>query len=105
MKTTNYCDTIKPNQKGMPSDFGKKLILKQGNIKTRVKGDLTAVVWKDKQNLKTLANMYHPPAKDNFCNEYGNALKAAPVQDSSTHMEYADKRDYMAKNYPISRHT
>jgi hypothetical protein len=45
MKALNYCGTVRPNQKGMPSDLGRKLGLKQCDIKkTRVKGSLTAVV-------------------------------------------------------------
>jgi hypothetical protein len=47
-KAINFCDSVRPNRKGMPSDFGRKLILKQGDIKTGVKGDLTDVVWRDK---------------------------------------------------------
>jgi hypothetical protein len=44
-----YCyGTIRPNQKVMPSDFGRILRLKQCDIKTRVKDDLAAAVWKDK---------------------------------------------------------
>jgi hypothetical protein len=48
MKAIKCCDTVRPNRKGMPSDFGRKLRLKRGYIKTGVKGNLTAVVWKDK---------------------------------------------------------
>jgi hypothetical protein len=43
---TNFCGTVRPNQKGMRSTFGKKL--KTEGIKTRVKGELTATIWKDK---------------------------------------------------------
>jgi hypothetical protein len=43
-KAINCCGTVRPNQKAMPSDFGRKLRLKWGDIKTRVKGDLTAIV-------------------------------------------------------------
>jgi hypothetical protein len=32
----------------MYSDFGKILKLKLGDIKSGVKGDLTAIAWKDK---------------------------------------------------------
>jgi hypothetical protein len=46
-KGINCCGTVRPNKKGMPSDCGRKLRLRQGDIKTRVKGDLTAVTWKD----------------------------------------------------------
>jgi len=34
--------------------------LKQGDIKTsRRKGDLKATVWKDKQHVNTVINLYH----------------------------------------------
>jgi hypothetical protein len=72
----NCCGTVRPNQKGMPSEFGRKLRLKQGDIKTKVKGDLTTVVWKGKGNINMLTNMHcPPPAEGNFCDEYVNALK------------------------------
>jgi hypothetical protein len=81
MKAINCCGTVKPNRKVMPSDFGRKLRLKWGDIKIWVKGDLTALVWKDKRKVNTLTNTYCPPAEGNFCDEYGNALKPAIVQD------------------------
>jgi hypothetical protein len=49
-KAINCCGTVRPHQKVVPSNFGRKLRLKQGDIKTRVKGDLTAAGWKDKQS-------------------------------------------------------
>jgi hypothetical protein len=51
----------------MPSDFGRKLILKWDDIKTKVKGDLKAVVWKDKQNVNMLTDMHSPAAEGNVC--------------------------------------
>jgi hypothetical protein len=47
-KAKHCCGTVRPNRKGMPTDIGRKLRLKQNNIKTRLKGDLTAVVWNDR---------------------------------------------------------
>jgi hypothetical protein len=35
--------------------------IKQGDIKTRRKGDLKATVWKDKQNVNTVINKHHYP--------------------------------------------
>jgi hypothetical protein len=104
-KAINCCGTVRPNQKGMPTAFGRKLKLKQSDIKTRVKGDLRAVVWKDKQNVNILTDMHHHPAEGNFCDEYGNALKPAIVQDYNRHMGYVDKSDRMTNSYSISRHT
>jgi hypothetical protein len=37
--TVNSCGTVRPNQKGMPRDFGKKPKIEWGDIKTMVRGD------------------------------------------------------------------
>jgi len=58
-------------------------------MKARVKGDLTATVWKDKRDVNMLKNMHHPLA--DFWNEYGNAVKTAIAQDYNRHMGYDDK--------------
>jgi hypothetical protein len=64
----------------MPMDFGKKLTVKLGDIKTRVRSDWTTIVWKDKQNVNMLMNVHHhPPAEINFYDEYGYTLKPATV--------------------------
>jgi hypothetical protein len=47
-KAINFCGTVRPNRKEMPRDFGTKLRLKRGDLKTRVRGVLTAIVWKEK---------------------------------------------------------
>jgi hypothetical protein len=47
MKAINCCGAG-PNQKGIPSNFGRELRLKWSDIETRVKDDLAAVAWKDK---------------------------------------------------------
>jgi hypothetical protein len=65
----------------MPRDFRRKLKMKQGDKKTRVKGDLTTIIWKDQLNVNLLTNMHHLPVEANFCDEYGNALKPTIVQD------------------------
>jgi hypothetical protein len=94
-KAINCCGTVRPNRKGMPRDFGTKLRLKRGDLKTRVRGDFAAIVWKDKQNVNMLTNMHRSPAKGNFRDEYGNALKPATVQDYNRHMGYVDKSNRM----------
>jgi hypothetical protein len=48
MMAINCCGTVKSNRKEMLNDFGRKLRIKQGDIKTGVKDDLTAVLWKDR---------------------------------------------------------
>jgi hypothetical protein len=77
----------------MPQDFGKKLKWKQDDIKTRVRGDLTAIVWKNKGDTNFMNHIHHPPAESHLCDEYGNVLKPPMVQDR--YMGYVDKSDHM----------
>jgi hypothetical protein len=72
---------------------------------TRVRGDLTAVVWKDKRNVNLLTNMHPGPADGIFCDEHGNTVKPNVVQDYSKHMGYVDKCDRMTNSYTIIRRT
>jgi hypothetical protein len=67
IKAINWRGTVRPNLKVMPSDFGKKCRLKWGDIKTRVKCNLTAVAWKDKRHINILTNVHQPPAEGNVC--------------------------------------
>ena len=55
-KTISCCGTVRPNRKWMPKNFGQKMKMKSGDLKTKVKGNLTATVWKDKQNVNILMN-------------------------------------------------
>jgi hypothetical protein len=36
-KAINCCDIVRPNQKGIPGDFGRKLTQKWGDIKSKVR--------------------------------------------------------------------
>jgi hypothetical protein len=47
-KAINCCGTVRPNRKGMLNNFEHKMKLKKGDLKTKVKGNLTAIVWKGK---------------------------------------------------------
>ena len=77
--------------------------LKRGDIKTKVKGNLTAVVWKDRQSVNVLKNLHSPPLEGNFCDEHGKAMKPAIIQDCNRHMGYVDKSDCMTNSYSISK--
>jgi hypothetical protein len=44
-KAISCCGSVRPNRKEMPVDFGKTLKLKWGDIRTGVRGDLTAILW------------------------------------------------------------
>ena len=46
-KTIYCCGTVRPNRKGMLKNFGHKMKLKKGELKTKMKGNLTGTVWKD----------------------------------------------------------
>ena len=102
-KTINCHGTVRPKRKGMPKNCGQKIKLKWGDIKTKVTGNLTAILWNDKQNTNILTNMHSPPAQGNFCNKHEKAVKLAIVQDCNRHMEYADKSDSRTNSYSISK--
>ena len=59
----NSCGTVRPNRKDMPRDFGPKQ-LKLKRVKTW--GGLTALVWKDRQEVYMLTNMDPPSVEGNF---------------------------------------
>ena len=46
------CGMVRLHRKGMPKDLKPKALrLKHGDIRVRTRGDLTAVVWKDKRHV------------------------------------------------------
>jgi len=49
--------------------------LKPYDMRTKVRGNLTAIVWKAKHNVNILANKHSLQLQDNFCNEHGKAEK------------------------------
>lgn len=71
----------------MSDDFRSKTVqLKQGNVRVRTSGGVTAVVWNDTRDVHVLTNIHNPPTEANFCQEPGNALKPAVVEDYSRYM-------------------
>jgi len=42
-----------------------------------------------------LTNIHDPPEEGNFCDDSGNTLKPAIVEDCNRHMGYIDKSDRM----------
>jgi hypothetical protein len=53
-RAVNCCKTVWQNRKGMLGDFGDKTLkLKWCDIHARVRGVLTAMIWKDKQDVHT----------------------------------------------------
>jgi hypothetical protein len=60
----------------MPKSSGQKIKLKQQYAKITIKGNVTAIVWKDKQSVNILTNMHCPPAAEgNFRDDHENGLK------------------------------
>jgi hypothetical protein len=88
----------------MPQEFRKTMKLTWGDIRTRVRGNLTAMIWKDRRYVNMLMNMHHPPAEGNFCDEHGNALKPVIIQDYNQHMVYVDKCERMTNTPSADRH-
>ena len=57
----------------MPKDLkSKTLRLKRGDIRVRTRGDLTAVVWKDKRDVRVLTNIHNPSREGSYRDEHGN---------------------------------
>ena len=92
------------NRKGMPKDLEPKTLrLKHGDIRARTRGDLMAVVWRDKKDVCLLTNIHDPPTEGNYRDEDGNSIKLAIVTDYNRHMGHVDNADRMANSYTASR--
>jgi hypothetical protein len=103
-RAINCCGTVRQNCKGMPEGFDSKTLkLKRGDIYTRVKGNLTATIWKDKGEVRILTNMHKPSVKGKFCDKHGKPQKPAIVEDYSQHMDYVKRGKRMTNNYSVSR--
>ena len=79
--------------------------MKRDNLKTKVKGNLTSIAWKDKWNVNILTNMHSSSLECNFCDQHGKGMKLAIIQDYNRHMKYVDKSDHMTNSYSVSRRT
>ena len=100
------CGTVRLHRKGMPRDLKHKTLrLKRGDIRVRTRGDLTAVVWKDKRDVCFLTNMHDPPREGNYRDEHRNTIKPTIVADYNRHMGYVERADRMANSYTASRRT
>jgi hypothetical protein len=70
-----------------------------------VRGDLTAILWKDKRNVNLLTDKQHPPVKGNFHDEHGSCLRPTTIQDYKRHMGYVDRFYLIMNMYFVNRHT
>jgi hypothetical protein len=90
----------------MPQHLGpRKMKLKRGDLHVRTRGDLTAILWREKCDIYVLTNIHDSPAEGNFCDSNGKAIKPQIVADYSRHMGYVDKGDRMANSYSICHQT
>ena len=97
----NSCGTVWPYRKDMPRDFRpKQLELTRGDVRE----GLTALVWKDRQEVYMLTNMDPPQAEGNFCDENNRSVKPHIVERYNRHMGFVNIPDRMANSYSMSRH-
>ena len=102
----NSCGTVQPNRKDMPRDFGpKQLKMKRGDVRVRTRGCMTALVWKDRQEVYMLTDMDTPTAEGNFCDENNPLVKPHIVEWYNRQKSYVDNSDRMATSYSMSRRT
>jgi hypothetical protein len=60
-KKNSCCGTVRLHRKGMSKDLKPKtLILKRGDNRVKTRGDLTAMVWKEKRVVCLLTFTIHP---------------------------------------------
>ena len=81
------------------------MTLQQGDLQVRTRGDLTAILWRDKCNVRILTNLDNAPEEGNFCDNNGKAIKPEIVADYNCYMGYIDNGDRTANSYVINRHT
>ena len=103
MKQIYCCGTVRPNRKGMPQDLGpKRMTLQWGNLQVQTRGDLTAILWRDKRDVCILTNMHNAPVEGNFCDNNGRTIMPQIVTDYNCHIGYVDKGARMANSYSIN---
>ena len=88
----------------MPQDLGPERMT-QGDLQVWTWGDLTAILWRDKRDVRILTNIHDPPSEGNFCDNNGKAIKPQIVADYNHHMGSVDKGDRMTNSYSINHRT
>ena len=71
------------------------MILNRGNLKTKGRSNLTAIIQTDKRNVNILPNMHSPSLEDNFWEKDERDVKLAIVQEYITHMGYVEEADWL----------
>jgi len=97
--------TVRPNKTDMTCDFGPKLKLEKGDVRTRTRVGLTALVWKDTQEVYKLTNIDPPPAEGNFCDNTNCPMKPHIMERYDRLVGYVDNSDHMGNSYMKNRCT
>jgi hypothetical protein len=106
MKNIYCCGTVRLNRTGMPQNLGpKKMKLKRGKIHVRTRGQLTAILWRDKSDISMLTNIQNDSTEGNFCDSNQKAIKLQIVAAYSHHRGFVDKGDRIANSYSICHRT
>ena len=93
------------NSKYYSPNYTNRRTLHWGDLQVWTRGDLTAILWRDKRDIRVLTNIHDSPVKGNFCNNNGKAIKPQIVVDYNHHMGYVDKGDRMTETYSINHRT
>jgi hypothetical protein len=54
----------------VPKNSGQKIKPKWGDIRAKMRHNLTAIAWNDKWNVHILTKMHSPPLKGNFFDKH-----------------------------------
>jgi hypothetical protein len=60
------------------------MTLKHGELQVQTRGDLTAILLRDKYNIHMVTNIHDGLAESDFCNNNRKAIKLQIVADSVT---------------------
>jgi hypothetical protein len=79
-----HCQT---QQEGHAIGLGpKRMTLQWGGLQVQTGGGLTAVLWRDKRDVRILTNIHDAPVEGNFCDSKGKAIKPQIVADHNCRM-------------------
>jgi hypothetical protein len=73
-----------------------------GDVHVKVRGNLTSMIRKNKQEVHIIMNMHRPPVEGSFCNEHRKTKKPMIFEDYSQQIGYIHNGDRMANSYILS---
>jgi hypothetical protein len=74
-------------------------------ISAKVRGNLTAMLWKDNRDNDILTNMQRPPREGILCDKQRKIQKPVIVTDYNQYMDYTDKGERLANSYSFTWRT